>query len=419
MSSQILIQDISRSCDHQNCLACNSIIRAVEDGMVMIVPTKALSKLKKSTLSKFKIQWDLKKKRDFFHLACWNKLRGNVMSVEERIIQSIEEYKEIYSSLSTMKQEVAKVVDLLMQSKRTVCFTGAGISASAGIPTYRGTDGVDTMAALSNNQLATVNEEEAEEEEGKDVDYKLLQPTFAHKALVKMYEMGKLEYCITQNCDNLHEKAGLSRMNISDLHGNVFTEYCEKCFTEYVNEEEVDIFSTDCYNEPYYKKCPTCRYNHYTGRICSHGDCKGKLLDKIVNFGDDLHNTVCGGMLKASTKSKDADVCLCMGSSLCVSPANTLPLKAKKLIIVNLQETDLDEDADIRIWGKCDDFFRLLMPELKKAVKQREECASSEKRIMKTKRDANEEVEEEDTLPVITVNRKKSRETTMIDLSDY
>lgn len=75
-----------------------------------------------------------------------------------------------------------------------------------------------------------------------------------------------------------------------------------------------------------------------------------------------MHEKVCGGLEKAIEACATADLCICLGSSLTVFPACDLPLKAKNIVIVNLQVTDLDEKASIRIWATCDSFFKLLMP---------------------------------------------------------
>ena len=54
-----------------------------------------------------------------------------------------------------------------------------------------------------------------------------------------------------------------------------------------------------------------------------------------------------------------------MGSSLSVSPANELPLKAKKIIIVNLQKTDLeDNEKSIKVNSTCDEFMDCLLSKL-------------------------------------------------------
>eukprot|EP00981_Chlorochromonas_danica_P015583 scaffold13576_cov179-Ochromonas_danica.AAC.1 len=237
---------------------------------------------------------------------------------------------------------------MIRQSHHSICFTGAGISVSAGIPTYRGAEGIDTIASLaqppppqqqqgsSKKRSAEVIdskktkkakpsiEEEEEEEEEEDTDYTKLQPTFAHNALVELYHKGLLHYLITQNCDDLH----------------------------------------DCYGEKWYRKCPRCRHNHYTGRYCKDKKCKGKLRDTIINFGDLLHDRVLGGLPRAMEEGEHADLCLAVGSSLTVTPANSLPTLAKQLVIINPQASELDEKAIVRVWATADIFFRLLMKAL-------------------------------------------------------
>ena len=108
----------------------------------------------------------------------------------------------------------------------------------------------------------------------------------------------------------------------------------------------------------------------HLGGICKSKNCKGKLKDTIVNFGDDLHARVCGGLDKAIETCSTADVCICLGSSFTVYPACELPLKSKNIVIVNLQETDLDDKASVRLWTTCDTFFEILMKILEEKLSQ-------------------------------------------------
>lgn len=404
----------SRCCDNQKCIVCRKLIGNEEEGCKVTVPSKKINSLAGKTKMKFRISWDVSKATNFMHFACWEEARkaAGISASERRIVSEVEDTLERFSSLPALITEVDKVVQIMIakETKQVVCFTGAGISASAGIPTYRGADGIDTLQVLAGDSSAAyttdkkdnkrkvvdltadspqpysesskaakkgkkaaqevqeAQESDVEDSEDEDVDYTKLQPTFAHLSLAKLEGMDKLHGCITQNCDNLHAKAGVSPYLISDLHGNVFKEYCEKCLTEYTRDYAVDQYSTGCDNEPWYKKCDTCGWNHYTGRLCDTGRCKGKLRDTIVNFGDDLHPMLCGGLWKASRKCRHADLCLTLGTSLTVYPASDLPLKAKHLVIVNLQATDLDDEAAVRVWATCDDFFRQLMPRLEAAL---------------------------------------------------
>ena len=67
---------------------------------------------------------------------------------------------------------------------------------------------------------------------------------------------------------------------------------------------------------------------------------------------------------------RKAELCLCLGTSLRIRPAGTLPLrttrkngkpKPGRLVIVNLQNTDLDRSADLRIYARVDDVLRGVM----------------------------------------------------------
>merc|ERR1712159_887000 len=183
------------------------------------------------------------------------------------------------------------------------------------------------------------------------------------RRLSSRHQVNLLEYIITQNCDNLHQKAGVDASNISDVHGNLFIEYCDTCMSEYTRDYITESSHIESKRDhSCYVKCRDCGWNHFTGRRCRKGKCKGKLKDSIVNFGDNYHPVVCGGLEKAELKAKHSDVCICLGTSLSVHPASSLPLKSKNIVIVNLQDTDLEDACDVRIYSTTDDFFKVLMP---------------------------------------------------------
>ena len=338
----------------------------------LTVPSKRLEKLSKSTVSKFKINWDITNRVNYFHKTCYDST--DINGVEERLLRAAENSLEQFDVIeTTVKESICEVAKLMKESKNIVCFTGAGVSVNAGLATYRGTEGIDTLDELSkrtaNNVVVDLTDDvhatkkaktgdqlEEEDEEEEEVDYTTLEPTLTHNALARLHIANMMSYCVTQNCDNLHHKGGFPRIALSELHGNVFVEYCEECKTEYERDYCVDLYSTDCRNESWYVECPHCHWNHYTGRKYSKKRCKGKLKDTIVNFGDDLFDDILGGLPRAIDKCSNADLCLCLGTSLTVSPANTLPVKAKNLVIVNLQATDLDDKADYRFYCSTDIF---------------------------------------------------------------
>eukprot|EP00743_Colponemidia_sp_Colp-15_P005661 GILK01006086.1.p1 GENE.GILK01006086.1~~GILK01006086.1.p1 ORF type:complete len:335 (+),score=36.52 GILK01006086.1:340-1344(+) len=253
-----------------------------------------------------------------------------------------------------LTMQAIEAAAMIRNATYVVAFTGAGISTSSGINDYRGTSGVDTKASLK----------QEDDQDTEEVQYEKLLPTKGHTALASLHKAGLLHYVITQNCDDLHFKSGVPFSAISELHGNVFVEYCEDCKKEYHRKFCVDLYSTDCYMEPWYEKCSTCGHNHYTGRRCGVKTCKGKLRDTIVNFGDLLHESVLGGLPAAERACDQADVCLCLGTSLTITPASDLTLRAKERVICNLQKTEQDKTAVVRVFAETDSFLTLLQEAL-------------------------------------------------------
>ncbi|PIK43703.1 putative NAD-dependent protein deacetylase sirtuin-6-like [Apostichopus japonicus] len=238
-----------------------------------------------------------------------------------------------------LQTKIDELVKLIQSSNGIVAHTGAGISTSAGIPDFRGPNGVWTL-----------------EKEGKKPDVNITfdsaQPTLTHMALLGLEKAGKLTYVVTQNVDGLHLKSGFPRKKMSELHGNMFTEKCDKCHREYVQPTAV----------------PTLGLKP-TGKVCSQmksrGKCRGKLRDTILDWEDALPET---DLELADKYSREADLSICLGTSLQIVPSGTLPLLTKKnggkLAIVNLQPTRYDKRADVRIFGYVDEVMSKVMTQL-------------------------------------------------------
>ncbi|KAI1453474.1 DHS-like NAD/FAD-binding domain-containing protein [Annulohypoxylon moriforme] len=231
------------------------------------------------------------------------------------------------------------LVKLIRRSRHLIVFTGAGISTSAGIPDFRGPKGVWTLRAQGKQITGAVNTLQA-------------IPTPTHMALVELQNRGILKYLISQNCDGLHRKSGILPDRISELHGNNNREYCKDCGTEYLR----DFRAVASYDKTV--------HDHRTGRKCAR--CNGPLLDSIINFGESLFAEP---LQLARDHAEKADVCLVLGSSLTVSPANEMPetvarRKGTKLAICNLQETPLDGLADLRVYSKADELMVRVMAKL-------------------------------------------------------
>ncbi|KAH7438417.1 hypothetical protein KP509_04G014200 [Ceratopteris richardii] len=251
-----------------------------------------------------------------------------------------EQIKEHFDSDEELDKNAQVLAKWIHRSEHLIVFTGAGISTSAGIPDFRGPEGTWTLAAQGRKRTSkTVSNLEA-------------VPTPAHMALVELQNRGKLKYLVSQNCDGLHRKSGILPQFISELHGNSNREYCKNCGKEYLR----DFRAVASYRETV--------HDHRTGRKC--GACGSDLHDSIVNFNEPLPQKP----LRAAFKEAYlADLCIVLGSSLTVSPANEIPhivasRPTAKLVIVNLQKTPLDDGADLRVFACTDDLMEKVMLKL-------------------------------------------------------
>nr|XP_033811665.1 NAD-dependent protein deacetylase sirtuin-6 isoform X4 [Geotrypetes seraphini] len=240
---------------------------------------------------------------------------------------------EIFDSQEEVDRKVHKLAELIQNSSYVVVHTGAGISTASGIPDFRGPNGVWTM-----------------EEKGLhpkfDTTFENARPSKTHLALLKLQRVGILKFLISQNVDGLHVRSGFPRDRLAELHGNMFVEECMKCG-------------------------------------------KGKLMDTILDWEDSLPDQ---DLSLADEACRKADLAITLGTSLQIKPSGNLPLVTKrkggKLVIVNLQVTKHDKQADLRIHGYVDDIMTRLMevlnldiPEWKGPVlmaKKEEEETSSE-----------------------------------------
>lgn len=114
------------------------------------------------------------------------------------------------------------------------------------------------------------------------VPYEELRPTYTHEALCKLVQLGLVKHLISQNGDGLHGLSGIPAANLSELHGNVFIEKCEKCGARYERpfyvlddhaslyyEELSDLGATTMKKPRHAKQCDLCGLCHRTGRKCS------------------------------------------------------------------------------------------------------------------------------------------------------
>ncbi|MCI1915259.1 MAG: NAD-dependent deacetylase [Bifidobacteriaceae bacterium] len=228
--------------------------------------------------------------------------------------------------------------------KKIAVLTGAGISTSAGIPDFRGPDGVwtkhpDQMSVYDIDQF--MGNKEAREYSWrwqKESPVWNAHPGVAHKALVDLENAGLLTLLATQNFDALHEKAGNSPDLIVNLHGTIGTSHCMRCGKQY---ETSDIMAR-LDEEP----DPRCHRTYPANGEIAPRECGGILKTDVVYFGEALPD---GAMEKSMHLATQADEFWVIGSTLEVFPAASLvPVAAQAgvpITIMNMGHTQYDSIA--------------------------------------------------------------------------
>lgn len=236
------------------------------------------------------------------------------------------------------------IIDLIKKAKCLTAFTGAGISVESGIPPFRGAGGLwekyDPKYIEIEFFYSHPQESWAEMKKIFFNSMGIAKPNIAHKTLSKLEEQGFLKGIITQNIDNLHQKAGSKK--VLEYHGTIETLLCTKCFKRYKTKD------TNL-NLP----LPVC-------------SCGGILKPDFVFYGEGINPQVYQESLELTLKT---DVMVVVGTSGEVMPACSLPLVAKqngaKIIEVNtLPSAYTGSISDYFFQEKAGDFFAKIAPKL-------------------------------------------------------
>jgi NAD-dependent deacetylase len=126
------------------------------------------------------------------------------------------------------EENLAKAAELLKEAKRITVFTGAGISAESGVKTFRDEDGhwkqEDIMSFATAVGYSLKPREAWRWNMARREEMRKAQPNPAHLALSRLQKLRPNTSIITQNIDDLHERA--ANQNVIHLHGNVYANYC-------------------------------------------------------------------------------------------------------------------------------------------------------------------------------------------------
>ena len=218
------------------------------------------------------------------------------------------------------------VVQKLKDSRRIIFVTGAGISQESGIPTFRGKDGYwrkhDPMKLASIDAFYNDPKLVWEWYDDRRKNILAAKPNEGHFAISQMEEFKDI-VVLTQNIDGLHQRSGST--NVLELHGSIIRTKCTVCnFTTNITDNFESL-------------PPKCQ-------------CGNILRPDVVWFGESLPHDIWENAIK---EASNCDVMVIVGTSLVVSPVNTLPIYAKQnnaiLIEINPEKTVMSNDMDLSI----------------------------------------------------------------------
>ena len=210
---------------------------------------------------------------------------------------------------------------------RIVFFTGAGMSAECGIPTYRGSGGIWDSYKWQNYACQRAFESNPEEvldfHELRRIEVEKCKPHIGHYIIADIQKRKLNTWIITQNIDGMHQKA--KSKNIIELHGSLWEMRCEndrKCFTD-------------------------AKRPKYSSRKC---ECGSWLRPNIIWFEDNLDQ---GLLNKTNDVVSKSDLFISVGTSGLVFPAAGIPQIAKAsgalCIEINPEKTTVSNAYDIKI----------------------------------------------------------------------
>jgi NAD-dependent deacetylase len=254
-----------------------------------------------------------------------------------------------------LEEQIEEVAGLIINSKKLVVFTGAGISTGPGVPDLRSKGGIRSKF----NPDDLTYQKRIRDPEVRKRGWQMLsifrmvdavEPDPAHYAIAELDKMGKLDCVITQNVDGLHQKAGVPEEKVIELHGTARWVKCLSCYRRYPIEEVARRLEAGG-EEP----------------VCD--DCGGTLKSATISFGEAMPVVE---TTEAERCSRNCDLMLVVGSSLAVYPAAYMPKYAvesgAKLVIINVGDTPMDQYATVRIGEKAGEVMSRIVEHVKNKI---------------------------------------------------
>jgi NAD-dependent SIR2 family protein deacetylase len=269
-----------------------------------------------------------------------------------------------------LNSEVTTLLHFLHEHPRLVVITGAGISASSGIPTYRDRDGSWKHSAPITHQEFVNNPARRRRYWSRSLlGWPLVRdavPNVAHRTLAQLEQLGHLDLLVTQNVDRLHQKAGSAK--VVDLHGRVDRVRCMVCNKTNSRErvQQKLLHDNPHHNEQASAPRPdgdaeVAEEVVEALRVPSCEDCDGVLMPDVVFFGGSVPKA---RVAECNEAVAAADAVLAVGSSLQVFSGYRFCRLAgqlgKPLAIINPGSTRADPLAKLKLFSDCEPLLQAL-----------------------------------------------------------
>jgi NAD-dependent deacetylase len=239
-------------------------------------------------------------------------------------------------STTATSQGAARLAELVRGAERAVALTGAGISVPSGIPDFR-SPGEGLWEKVDPLEVAHIDAFRRDPDRfwrfygERFASLQDKRPNPAHEVLAELERRGAIRAVITQNIDRLHRAAGSER--VIEVHGSIEHSVCLECGGRQGLERVLELLAAGD-GAP---ECPAC---------------VTPLKPDVVLFGELLPEDA---MSEAYALAQEADLMICVGSSLEVYPVATLPQvtldHGGQLAIVTQGRTPYDRRADVKLDG--------------------------------------------------------------------
>jgi NAD-dependent deacetylase len=237
---------------------------------------------------------------------------------------------------TTRTSEATRLAGMLREARSAFVLTGAGVSVPSGIPDFR-TPGTGIWEKVNPMEVAHIDAFRRQpdrfwkfygERFASLVDR---EPNPAHHAIAELERRGLIRGVVTQNVDRLHRRAG--SQNVIEVHGSIEWSVCPECGGRVPIDGVIELLAS-------HPGAPECTA------------CIAPLKPDVVLFGEMLPEDA---IAEAYALAGEADLIVCVGSSLEVFPVAALPGVARdaggRIALVTQGPTPYDDDAAVKLSG--------------------------------------------------------------------